>query len=264
MKKRVLTLLAIMLAPASALAVDGVVLINQTAVMAAGGFPYVIRQPGSYKLSGNLTVPAGTDGIDIHSPNVTLDLNGFAIIGSGTTGTGFGVASQFQDITLRNGGINNFPVGVFVTGTGEIADLKASGNGTGVQVIDCAALPANLIPPPACSMGFESSQTGFVIVRTSANLNQSDGFFLFNCTVSDSMAKGNGTTGFTVSGSTLIHNFASSNGFGGMGGVPPLPSLFGSNAVLNNLSGPGFLHFDLLIGAGGSSQGNNQCTKGPC
>jgi len=35
---------------------EGVVLINQSTVMAAGGFPYVITQPGSYKLSGNLTL----------------------------------------------------------------------------------------------------------------------------------------------------------------------------------------------------------------
>jgi hypothetical protein len=43
---------------APAFAVDGVVLINQSTVMAAGGFPYKITQPGSYKLSGNLAVTA--------------------------------------------------------------------------------------------------------------------------------------------------------------------------------------------------------------
>ena len=65
----------------SVFAVDGVVLINQASVMAAGGFPYVITQSGSYRLSGNLTVPSGVDGIDINADNVTLDLNGFSIVG---------------------------------------------------------------------------------------------------------------------------------------------------------------------------------------
>jgi hypothetical protein len=74
---------------APAFAVDGQVLINQSTVMAAGGFPYKITHPGSYKLSGNLVVPADVDGIDILTDNVTIDLNGFTISGPDTcTGSG--------------------------------------------------------------------------------------------------------------------------------------------------------------------------------
>ena len=40
----------------NAWAVDGVVLINQSSVAAAGGFPFFITQPGSYKLSSNITM----------------------------------------------------------------------------------------------------------------------------------------------------------------------------------------------------------------
>src|SRR5262245_44146183 len=81
MSKALLAVMAIGLAPFSALAVDGVVLINQATVTAAGGFPHTISQPGSYKLSGNLAVPAGVNGIYISASNVTLDLNGFTISG---------------------------------------------------------------------------------------------------------------------------------------------------------------------------------------
>ena len=49
-------LLIAALAAPCAFAVDGIVLINQSTVMAAGGFPYIISQPGSYKPSGNLTM----------------------------------------------------------------------------------------------------------------------------------------------------------------------------------------------------------------
>src|SRR5690242_21281609 len=89
-------------------AVDGVVLINQNTALAGNvtpgdtpGFPVTIAAPGSYKLSGNLTVPdANTTAIQITADNVTIDLNGFSIIGpvvcSGfpvtsctTTGSGF-------------------------------------------------------------------------------------------------------------------------------------------------------------------------------
>ena len=79
MKKTVFVILAMALVPFGAFAVDGVVLINQATVMAAGNFPYTISAAGSYKLSSNLNVPSGVDGIKIAASNVTLDLNGFSI-----------------------------------------------------------------------------------------------------------------------------------------------------------------------------------------
>src|SRR4051812_3821732 len=80
---------AVLVFAPSALATDGIVLINQvtsTSPLALGcgsyGFPIVICQPGSYRLSGNLTVPnANTTAISIQADNVKLDLNGFSIIG---------------------------------------------------------------------------------------------------------------------------------------------------------------------------------------
>ena len=71
-----LSVLATALTSTTVFAVDGTVLINQSTVM-GGGFPYHITQPGSYRLSGNLVVPALTNGIVIAASHVTLDLNGF-------------------------------------------------------------------------------------------------------------------------------------------------------------------------------------------
>ena len=48
--------IALTMVPVCGFAADGQVLINQSTVMAFGGFPYRITQPGSYKLSGNLTL----------------------------------------------------------------------------------------------------------------------------------------------------------------------------------------------------------------
>src|SRR6266446_3470936 len=98
-------------------AVDGVVLIDQNRALAGGvtpgdtpGFPVTISLAGSYRLSGNLTVPnANTTAILITADNVTIDLNGFSIIGptvcSGSppvtscspTGTGHGVDGGTHD-----------------------------------------------------------------------------------------------------------------------------------------------------------------------
>ena len=79
MRKSLFLVLAAALASTCAFAVDGVVLINQSTVTAAGGFPYTITQPGSYKLSGNLTPPLNVTAIQISTGNVSLDLNGFTI-----------------------------------------------------------------------------------------------------------------------------------------------------------------------------------------
>ena len=84
------TLAALAFASLPALAVDGVILIDQNKALAgnvtpgdAAGFPVTLSRPGSYRLSGNLTAPAGVHGFVIASPGVTLDLNGFAIRGPG-------------------------------------------------------------------------------------------------------------------------------------------------------------------------------------
>ena len=40
-------------------AAEGLILINQHKVNESGGFPYSITRAGSYRLTGNLEVPAG-------------------------------------------------------------------------------------------------------------------------------------------------------------------------------------------------------------
>jgi parallel beta-helix repeat protein len=130
MKKTLLLALVTALASVCAFAVDGTVLINQSTVMAAGGFPYKITQPGSYRLSGNLVVPdANTTAISITVDHVNLDLNGFSISGP-TVCTGFGeslscapqgsgagvVSGNHNSISVFNGSIYGFGTGLFFGG----------------------------------------------------------------------------------------------------------------------------------------------------
>ena len=63
-------------------AADGVIEINQASVEAAGGFPFEITQAGSYRLTGNLEVDdVDTTAIWVRASYVTVDLNGFSILG---------------------------------------------------------------------------------------------------------------------------------------------------------------------------------------
>ena len=96
---------------------DGVVLINLSKVMAAGGFPYTIKTPGSYRLAGNLTVPRSNE-IDVSATPVSIHLNGFTI-----TGQNFGVGvmtnpTSQTTLAVSNGTIQNFGSGVDVSGGG--------------------------------------------------------------------------------------------------------------------------------------------------
>ena len=87
------------MAAASAGAADGVSEINQARALAGGvtpgdvpGFPVTIDASGSYRLTGDLTAPdLDTTAIGVTADDVTIDLNGFAIIGpNDCTDPGFG------------------------------------------------------------------------------------------------------------------------------------------------------------------------------
>jgi parallel beta-helix repeat protein len=118
---------------ASAGAVDGTIEINQAKVLAAGGFPYVISNIGSYRLTGNLAVSStSADAIDVKSNHVTIDLNGFSIVGPGSSSTGKGIAGFTANaLTVENGTITGFQAGVVIGTDGivKFAHVDANGNG---------------------------------------------------------------------------------------------------------------------------------------
>src|SRR5438552_9500675 len=97
---RMILLTSLATAVAITVLAQGVVTIDQNRALAGGvtpgdtpGFPVTLSLPGSYRLTGNLTVPnANTTAIQIAANYVTVDLNGFTIIGT-TVCTGTRVTS---------------------------------------------------------------------------------------------------------------------------------------------------------------------------
>ena len=66
--------------------------------------PIVIDRSGSYRLQGNIIVQHQGNAIEILAPNVTLDLNGYSIIGNHS---GIGIFSNVaEDITVVNGSVS--------------------------------------------------------------------------------------------------------------------------------------------------------------
>lgn len=69
---------------------------------------YVISQPGSYMLTGNITGVSGRHGIKISAGDVTLDLNGFKIGGVAGSLDGINATSTNRNVAVRNGVIADF------------------------------------------------------------------------------------------------------------------------------------------------------------
>jgi hypothetical protein len=94
---------------------DGVILIAQKRADQRGvttddtpGFPVTISESGSYRLGSNLILPDGdTTGIEIMAATVTVDLNGFSIVGPDIAGNGAGIRSQGVGTAVLNGTVLN-------------------------------------------------------------------------------------------------------------------------------------------------------------
>lgn len=75
--------------------------------------PYTITEPGVYVLTGNLTAPAGENGVVIGASGVTVDLRGFALQGAGIAGvaitlvplTGGDGIVEHRGVTIMNGSL---------------------------------------------------------------------------------------------------------------------------------------------------------------
>jgi hypothetical protein len=80
-----------------------------------GSALFIISQPGSYYLTTNIFGVSSTDGIQIITNNVTLDLNGFSLIGSPDANVGIYVPNgpapdfvPYRNIKVWNGTISGW------------------------------------------------------------------------------------------------------------------------------------------------------------
>lgn len=243
----------LMLCSVSAFAVDGIVLINQASVMAAGGFPYTITQSGSYKLSGNLIVSGFVNGVVINASSVTLDLNGFSISGPvtcsgqpvscvGLAGDGVTGLNTSNDLTIKNGTITGMSRGVILNGSGELVEeIHASQNSFGGIVLAGSGIVRRCTAASNGSLGIGVFHGGVV----EANLATSNGFIGINA----------------QRGATVISNGIVSNGDGSTnsGGLFCFACLYGSNALNGNSVSDIAGNF-----GGGTSQNNNNCSGTIC
>jgi len=263
MRHSLFVALTMALAPAAALAIDGQVLINMSTVSAAGGFPYTIRQAGSYKLSGNLTVPNGdTTAIVIAHDNVTLDLNGFSILGpvdctagfpcaNGAGNLGHGVragtdtpAQMYFNITVRNGTISGMGAdGIHILGDNvTVEDLHVRNSGLSGVVVRSTGAP---------------TQTNLIVRRNTIEWNSSYGIKAYGGLISDNTISHTGDAGVSMQqyGGIVTHNWVSYSNTVGLFMVGT--TSYTGNTLVNNNGGG-------VQVAGGVNLGQNLCNTAVC
>lgn len=83
--------------------------INSTNTPGGANETYLISQPGSYYLTGNITMTSGKHAIAVSSADVSIDLNGYTI--TGVSGASYGVVgySGVGRIMVRNGSFRSGP-----------------------------------------------------------------------------------------------------------------------------------------------------------
>jgi hypothetical protein len=210
-----------MIAPAvlgtPALAVDGVIEINQTSAVAGGpgdspGFPVEISQSGSYRLTSDLDA-TGT-AVSISADEVTLDLNGFTIRCASCSGGSVGIdADAPSGTTVRNGTVTGFAdAGARLGANARVEDLRLVANsGAGLDVSGPGGIVADSQAASNGGAGFDLA-TGCRATGLAASSNGGNGFTLAEgCTLSHSTATSNGGVGISAVASSVTQSAARDN-----------------------------------------------------
>ena len=119
-----------------ALATDGVIEINQAKIDATGQGSFTITDPGSYRLTSNITFNgASGKAIQVATDGVKIDLNGFAILGGPSCSTStFGIFS-LNAVTVTNGTVGGFGLGIKLGHNSKVDKVFSYGNcGDGIDV----------------------------------------------------------------------------------------------------------------------------------
>ena len=194
--------------------------------------PYAISNSGSYYVSANLIGTTNSHGITIDASNVTLDLNGFAIVGSAglewwepaldTTWHGVNIPEIQDNITIRNGAIRHWGRSgirsilgkssriekVIVANCGSTNGYAGIDVGVTWTIEDCVLIK---------NSGDGLSAGGATVWRSEARDNGRHGFMIGGGQVENCTAKGNAHNGIEASDNTAVRScVAEMNGTNGI------------------------------------------------
>ena len=220
---------------------------------AISALPFTINQCGSYFLTGCLTGAAGQNGITIAADDVTLDLNGFALVGVPGSLDGINMSGFQNNVVIRNGhvrawGESGIDARIHV---GRIEHITATDNGAwGIEnsfggtftshIVSCESFRNGMLV--ANSGGIQGAGSTLItdcIARenTGAGISVSSG-----STIADCLARGN-TGGGIVGGLVCTVSSSSASSNDGIGIFINSGSILGCTATANKMDG--------IVGGGG-------------
>lgn len=187
-----------------------------------------IVEPGSYYLRSNINGVADKIGIDVAVGGVTIDLQGFQLIGGPGSLDGICVTTVVKDVAVRNGtirGWGGYGVNLRNADNGILDNLLSSNNtldgirtGKGSVVTACVAREngadgidvddGSVVSDCAVSKnGDDGIEAGFgcTVTATTASSNTFDGIqILAGCTVTNCTVYDNGDDGIQSGGSGTV------------------------------------------------------------
>jgi Right handed beta helix region len=222
----------------------------------APGFPVTITRSGSYWLDGNLTVPVDKDGIVITASQVTINLMGFTIQGSGGIhGSGISATNGPSSITVTNGFITGMgDQGIFITGSNSrIERITVHGNANSGLHLGSRSTVIRSNSSDNGSIGISVGKNSLIADNVIAE-NGLDGIHIVGGTVARNTIAENGERGIVVLGNNVlsISNTIERNDGLGMQFGPNQGGGYRDNVINNNLGGSVF---------GGKNMGGNLCNQ---
>jgi parallel beta-helix repeat protein len=201
---------------------------------------FIITAPGSYYLTGNITGVSGKSGITINADNVTLDLNGFALIGVAGSFNGISMsAAPHRNLHIRNGTVQSWGFDGIIcpaATNSQFDHLRVSQNG---------------------SSGLVCPGDGNVLSEISASANTGYGIYTgSSCTITASTAVSNINFGIALSNNCTIKDCTAN--------LNPVGIFVGSRSLIVNCTaaentgnGIEFLADNLVTGNNASKNGGD-------
>jgi hypothetical protein len=190
-----------------------------------GSNEFIISKAGSYCFTTNIVGVSGKYGIQIAANNVTLDLKGFALLGTSASLTGINIPLGYTNITVHNGTISGWSnggyYGVFCFGrNATLEGLTICGNEYGAFISDASVIKV-------CTVN--DNYRGGIIDGGSGSA------ILDNICAGNNIVNGGGLAGITVSGSNnrIEGNHLTGNGPTGDGIFVP-GSVNTNNLIVRN------------------------------
>ena len=234
--------------------------------------PITITSPGSYYFTTNVYSPSGS-GITVTANDVTIDLNGFGLIGNGI-GSGIVTPANVTNLFVRNGTVRNwgaFSLGTYNANNSRFEKLRLSDSTQGLvtgyncDIVDCVCWNAGDSSFPALRVSDGCVVRNCVVSGSEYGILGADGDVIEscllrsntfaiqvggNCTIRNCATSASGGTGINASNNATIQG-CQSLGSQGAGIVVGNGSLV-QDCLVNSSMSNGFY--------GGSSVNFRHCT----